>query len=60
MAIPALVGTPLPLDESVDGKLGIVDGSDGTIYVDPDEETLGCHAEAPHRGGGKRKNCSSP
>ena len=40
MAIPALVGTPLPLDESVDGKLGIVDGSDGTIYVDPDEEIL--------------------
>mgnify|MGYP000925001297 CR=1 FL=1 len=40
MAIPALVGTPLPLGESVDGKLGIVDGSDGTIYVDPDEETL--------------------
>ena len=40
MAIPALVGIPLPLDESVDGKLGIVDGSDGTIYVDPDEETL--------------------
>ena len=40
MAIPALVGTPLPLDESVDGKLGIVDGSEGTIYVDPDEETL--------------------
>ena len=40
MAIPALVGTPLPLDESVDGKLGIVDGSDGTICVDPDEETL--------------------
>ena len=40
MAIPALVGTPLPLDESVDGKLGIVDGSDGTIYVDPDKETL--------------------
>lgn len=40
MAIPALVGTPLPLDERVDGKLGIVDGSDGKIYVDPDEETL--------------------
>ena len=40
MAIPALVGTPLPLDESVDGKIGIVDGSDGTIYVDPDEEIL--------------------
>ena len=40
MAIPALIGTPLPLDETVDGKLGIVDGVDGIIYVDPDEETL--------------------
>ena len=40
MAIPALVGTPLPLDEGIDGKLAIVDGSDGKLYVDPDEETL--------------------
>lgn len=40
MAIPALVGTPLPLDESVDGKLGVVDGGAGVIYVDPDEKTL--------------------
>lgn len=40
MAIPALVGAPLPLDESVDGKLGIVDGGLGIIYVDPDEKTL--------------------
>ncbi|MBD5542635.1 MAG: phosphoenolpyruvate--protein phosphotransferase [Lachnospiraceae bacterium] len=40
MAIPALVGTPLPLDETVDGKLGIVDGESGIIYVDPDEKTL--------------------
>lgn len=40
MAIPALVGAPIPLDESVDGKLGIVDGGAGVIYVDPDEETL--------------------
>ena len=40
MAIPALVGAPLPLDESVDGKLGIVDGGEGVIYVDPDEKTL--------------------
>jgi len=39
MAIPALVGTPLPLDESIDGKLGIVDGGNGVIYVDPDEAT---------------------
>ncbi|MDY5987055.1 MAG: phosphoenolpyruvate--protein phosphotransferase [Lachnoclostridium sp.] len=40
MAIPALVGTELPLDNSVDGKLGIVDGMEGKIYVDPDKDTL--------------------
>ncbi|MFQ7767100.1 MAG: hypothetical protein ACLRIL_01725 [Fusicatenibacter saccharivorans] len=56
MGIPALIGTPLPLDESVDGKLGIVDGSDGTIYVDPDAETAGRNAEdAAGRGG--EENC---
>ena len=40
LAIPALIGTSLPLDGTVDGKLGIVDGVDGILYVDPDEETL--------------------
>lgn len=40
MAIPALVDAPIPLDETVDGRLGIVDGRQGIIYVDPDEETL--------------------
>lgn len=40
MQIPALVGTALPLDDTVDGKLGIVDGASGKIYVDPDKETL--------------------
>ncbi|MCI9516369.1 MAG: phosphoenolpyruvate--protein phosphotransferase [Lachnospiraceae bacterium] len=40
MEIPALVGTKLPLDDSVDGKTGIVDGSTGVSYVDPDEQTL--------------------
>ena len=41
MAIPALIGTEaLPLDASVDGKLGIVDGFNGKIYVDPDENIL--------------------
>lgn len=41
IGIPALVGTGLSLDETIDGKLGIVDGTDGTFYVEPDEETLG-------------------
>ena len=41
MEIPALVGAgQIPLDETIDGKLGIVDGAGGKIYVDPDEETL--------------------
>lgn len=41
IGIPALVGTGLSLDEAIDGKMGIVDGTDGTFYVEPDEETLG-------------------
>lgn len=40
IGIPALVGAGLSLDETIDGKLGIVDGTDGTFYVEPDEETL--------------------
>lgn len=40
MAIPALIGTPLPLDETVDGKMGIVDGTNGILYVEPDTETM--------------------
>ncbi len=40
MGIPALVGAGLPLDGTVDGKTGIVDGTNGVIYVEPDEETL--------------------
>lgn len=40
MGIPALAGTKLPPDESINGRAGIVDGSEGTFYVDPDEETL--------------------
>ncbi|NCC44874.1 MAG: phosphoenolpyruvate--protein phosphotransferase, partial [Clostridia bacterium] len=40
MGIPALIGTDTPLDDTVDGKMAIVDGTNGKIYVDPDEETL--------------------
>ena len=40
MAIPALVTTSVALESEMDGRLGIVDGADGTFYVDPDEETL--------------------
>lgn len=40
MAIPALVNTSVSLEIEIDGRLGIVDGANGTFYVDPDEETL--------------------
>ena len=40
MSIPALIGTKVPLDETVDGKLAIVDGTQGVLYVEPDAETL--------------------
>ena len=40
MGIPALIGVDIPLDESIDGHMGIVDGNNGCIYIDPDDETL--------------------
>lgn len=40
MTIPALIGTDIPMDDTVDGKLAIVDGISGCIYVEPDKETL--------------------
>ena len=40
MGIPALIGTSIPLDDQVDGKLAVVDGANGMIYVDPDRKTL--------------------
>lgn len=40
MAIPALVNTSMSLDDDLDGKLGIVDGGKGILYVDPDQATL--------------------
>lgn len=39
MSIPALVDTGFTLTEDLDGKEAIVDGFDGVIYIEPDEET---------------------
>ena len=38
MNIPALVS--VPVREEWDGKLAVIDGGTGTLYLDPDEETL--------------------
>ena len=39
MNIPAIVGIKMPLDE-FDKKFAVVDGFSGTVYIEPDEETL--------------------
>lgn len=38
MNIPALIGVDFPQD--ADGKLAVVDGFEGKLIIDPDEETL--------------------
>lgn len=40
MNIPAIIQADITLDETYDGKLAIVDGHTGTVYVQPDEETV--------------------
>lgn len=43
MNIPALIG--VEIQEAWDGRLAVVDGHTGTLYIDPDEETL-CRMQA--------------
>ena len=38
MNIPALIG--IDFSEDVNGKMGIVDGYTGKLYIEPDEETM--------------------
>lgn len=40
MGIPALVQTGISLDEALDGKMAVVDGTKGCIYVEPDKDFL--------------------
>lgn len=39
MNIPALIGTPVPLDK-IHGKEAVLDGTKGILYVEPDEAVL--------------------
>ena len=43
MGIPALIGTDI--DASYDGRMGIVDGFEGKLIVDPDEEVLKAYTD---------------
>ena len=40
MNIPAIIGLGEELREEYDGAYAVIDGFDGKIYIDPDEETL--------------------
>lgn len=40
MNIPAIIGLGAALSEEYEGKMGIVDGASGKLFVDPDEETM--------------------
>ena len=45
MNIPAVIGLGEALKEEYDGKLAIVDGVDGKVYIDPDEATMAAMLE---------------
>lgn len=40
MNIPAVIGLGEALGTQYDGKLAVIDGFTGTLYIEPDEETL--------------------
>lgn len=40
MDIPALIGVGEALKEEMDGKLAIIDGFEGKLYIEPNENTL--------------------
>lgn len=40
MGLPAIIGIGDGLDAEYDGKTAIVDGTTGTVFVDPDEDVL--------------------
>lgn len=40
MNIPALIGVDIEISEDLEGKMTVVDGTNGTLYIEPDEETL--------------------
>ena len=40
MNIPAIIGCDIPLTEEVNGKLAIVDGFEGKVYIEPAQDVL--------------------
>lgn len=40
MNIPALIGVNIEISDELEGKMAVVDGFNGVIYIEPDEELL--------------------
>lgn len=40
MNIPAIIGLGEELSDKLDGQMAVIDGFTGSLYIDPDEETL--------------------
>lgn len=40
MSIPAIIGCPIPLSDEVNEKLAVVDGYEGKVYVEPEDDVL--------------------
>ena len=59
MGIPALVNTPVDLDDDIDGCLAIVDGTKGAVYIDPGETMLEVMRENKARDDEQKKLLAS-
>ena len=54
MGIPALIGSDIVIDESLNGKFGVVDGTNGVVYIEPDEATLSAMQEEQRKDNEKK------
>lgn len=54
MGIPALIGSDIVIDESLNGKQGVVDGTNGVVYIEPDEATLSAMQEEQRKDNEKK------
>lgn len=54
MGIPALIGSDIVIDESFNGKLAVVDGTNGVVYIEPDEATLSAMQEEQRKDNEKK------
>lgn len=54
MGIPALIGSDIVIDESLNGKIAVVDGTNGVVYVEPDEATLSAMQEEQRKDNEKK------